>query len=75
MEGLDTLIKGKVLYDKKISGESSILWQSASLTNKDKKFLSLELELDDLIQFYSETNRRDKLSWSTPKKVFSCSYW
>ena len=37
MEGLDNLIKRKLLPNKKISEESLIPWKSAILTKVDKK--------------------------------------
>ena len=42
MENLDSLIKGKLLSDKKISEESLILWKSAILTKDDKNFSKLK---------------------------------
>ena len=48
MEGLDNLIKKKLLFDKKISEESLILWNFAILTKVDKKIQSLKQELNHL---------------------------
>ena len=48
MEGLDNLIKEKLLFDKKISEESLILWNFAILTKVDKKIQSLKQELNHL---------------------------
>ena len=42
MENLDSLIKGKLLSDKKISEESLILWKSAILTKDDKNLSKLK---------------------------------
>ena len=47
MEGLDNLIQGKLLSDKKISEEPLIPWKSAIL-RLTKKFQSLKLELNPL---------------------------
>ena len=48
MEGLDNMIKEKLLFDKKISEESLILWKFAILTKVDKKIQSLKQELNHL---------------------------
>ena len=48
MEGLDNLIKGKLLSDKQMPVECLIPWKSAILTRVDKKFQSLKLELNHL---------------------------
>ena len=48
MEGLDNMIKEKLLFDKKISEESLILWKFAILTKVDKKIQSLTQELNHL---------------------------
>ena len=42
MENLDSLIKCKLLSDKKISEESLILWKSAILTKDDKNLSKLK---------------------------------
>ena len=42
VEGLDNLIKEKLLSDKKISEESLITWQFAILTKVDKKIPKLK---------------------------------
>ena len=47
-EGLNNLIKEKLLSDKKISEESLIPWKSAILTKVDKKFQKLKVELNHL---------------------------
>ena len=44
MEGLDNLIKGKLLSDKKISENSLIPWKSAILTKVAKKILKTEIK-------------------------------
>ena len=44
MEGLDNLIKGKLLSDKKISENSLIPWKSAILTKVAKKILETEIK-------------------------------
>ena len=44
-EGLDNLIKGKLLYDKMISEESLILWQSAILAKVDNNFSKLKTRI------------------------------
>ena len=42
MENLDSLIKCKLLSDKKISEESLILWKSVILTKDDKNLSKLK---------------------------------
>ena len=45
VEGLDNLIKGKLLSDKKISEKSLIPWKFAILTKVDKKFPKIKTRI------------------------------
>ena len=45
MEGLDNLIKGKLLSDKNISDESLIPWKSPILTKVGKKISKLKTRI------------------------------
>ena len=45
VEGLDNLIKRKLLYDKKISDEPLIPWNSAILKKVDKKISKLNTRI------------------------------
>ena len=44
-EGLDNLIKGKLLYDKKFPEESLIAWKSAILKKVDQKISKLKTRI------------------------------
>ena len=45
VEGLDNLVKGKLLPDKKISEESSIPWKPAISIKVDKKISKLKTKI------------------------------
>ena len=45
MEGLDNLIKGKLISDEKISEESLILWKPTILAKVDQKISRLKTKI------------------------------
>ena len=75
MEGLDKLIKGNLLPNKKISEEYLTPWMSAiSYQRSTKKYQNLKLGLNYLNPILLWKNWHHKQSSSDPKTVCSCFY-